>query len=249
MNDLNNANFFNYRNGEFLQFMKNGLDILDAYDVNALLLQNRVTTLKTETNIMDAAFQPVLANEMTPELLVLDTRRDRCLMGIKSHLDTEMYKEDEARVKAAEKLKSNYLSHGERIDKLSYQQETAVVNALLADWNEGSMLNAVTTIELNSWVALLTTINTEFDLKYVARAKSLPQPAAIDAKRANMKLAYEELVKDIIAYSRIASDKTLYLQIIKELNGLIDNYNTAVNQRLANNASDTEIVPPTTPST
>ena len=83
MNELNTANFFNYRNGEFLQFMKNILAIVSGYDTNALLLQARTSTLQTETNSMDASFQPILANEMTPELLILDTKRDKCLMGIK----------------------------------------------------------------------------------------------------------------------------------------------------------------------
>jgi Family of unknown function (DUF6261) len=244
MNELITANFFNYRNGEFLQFMKNGLAIVGAYDTAALLLQARTSTLQTETNAMDVAFQPVLANELTPELLVLDTRRDKALMGIKFQLETELYKEDSTIVTAAESLKSNYLSHGERIDKLSYQQETAVVNALLEDWSKGSMLTAVTTVGLTTWVGLLKTINTEFDAKYVARAKTLPQPAEIDAKRATIKTAYDELVKDITAYSRIAADKSDYLKIIKELNGLIDNYNVSANQRLASNGtSDTP--PPT----
>ena len=243
MNELSIANFFNYRNGEFLQFMKNSLVIVSAYDTNALLLQARTSTLQTETEFMNASFQPVLANEMTPELLILDTKRDKCLMGIKSQLETEFYKEDTARIAAAENLKSNYLSHGDRIDKLSYQQETAVVNALLSDWSKGNLLTAVATVELTAWVALLKSVNTEFDSTYVARSKTLPQPAEIEAKRAKMKLAYDELVKDIVAYSRIAKDKAPYLQIIKELNGLIDNYNTAANQRLASNG--TNDVPPT----
>jgi hypothetical protein len=237
MNELNTANFFNYRNGEFLQFMKNSLVIVSSYDTTALLLQARTDALQAETSFLNTAFQPILASEMTPELLVLDTRRDKCLMGIKSLLETELYKEDPARVTAAENLKSNYLSHGDRIDKLSYQQETAVINAMLADWSKGSLLTAVATVNLTEWVTLLQTINAEFDTKYVARSKTLPQPAEIEAKRANIKLAYDELVKDITAYSRIAADKTPYLQIIKELNGLIDNYNTAANQRLASNGA------------
>jgi hypothetical protein len=237
MNELNTANFFNYRNGEFLQFMKNSLAIISGYDTTALLLQDRATALQTETSVLATAFQPLLANEMTPELLVLDTRRDKCLMGIKSQLETELYKEDPARVTAAENLKSNYLSHGDRIDKLSYQQETAVVNALLADWSKGSLRTAVTMVNLSEWLASLQIINTDFDAKYVARSKTLTPPAEMEAKRAKIKLAYEELVKDITAYSRIASDKSPYLQMIKELNGLIDNYNTAANQRLASNGT------------
>lgn len=241
MNSLNSPLFSSYRNGEFLQFMKNAYTSIYTFDVVGLLIEERANELNATIQEMEAVFQPIMSSELTPELFALDVRRDKALMGIKTYLESQLYREEAERVLAAEKLKANYLSHGDRIDKLSYQQETAVVNALLNDWNsETSLQTAVSTLELSFWLSLLSDINNQFDTLYVQRSQQAVNPVQTDLKRAAMKTAYEDLTNDIIAYSRIASNTTPYKAIIQALNGLIDNYNLAVTQRLAGKSTDNE---------
>lgn len=240
MNSLSTPTLGHYRNGEFLQFMKNVLRVYQAFDTSTLLLADKVSVLQTATDAMDVVFQPQLAQELTPELFNLDTRRDKALMGIKIYLESQTYREESERLTAAQNLYANYISHGERIDKLSYQQETAVIDALLQDWSEGALLAAIQTLGLTDWVSLLTQLNQDFDAKYVQRAQQSPKPADILQKRSVIKTAYEELTEDTVAYSRVAADKTPYLAIINGLNGLIDDYNLAVTQRLTGKSTDTE---------
>ena len=249
METLKTAEFFNYRNGEFLQFAKNTGSIFTAFDLVALLLANRFAAFQVATEALNSVFQPILSSELTPDLTLLDTRRDKAIMGIKTYLDSQEFREEVDVVAAAQLLKANFASHGDRVDKLSYQQETAVVNAMLDDWKTGSLATAVITLKLDNWIALLQNINTEFDAKYIDRAQSAPQPADIEAKRAVIIQSYNELTNDVIAYSRIAADKVPYLKIINGLNGLIDDYNTAAHQRLAGRGTDTEgtTTPPETP--
>ena len=241
MVSLSTATLGSYRNGEFLQFMKNVMDIYAKTDINALMLSSRFNELTFATNEMDAVFMSSNAHELTPELQQLDYRRDRALIGIKLTLESQKYREDDAVVKASELLLSNYYSHGDKIDKLSYQQETAVVDALMIDWNTApSLVAALVTVGLTEWVALLKTINTEFNEKYVLRAKTTVQPAQISIKRSAIKLAYDNLTLDTVSYSRVAADKKPYLEIIEMLNGLISDYNNSVNLRLAGRSTDTD---------
>lgn len=239
MNSVSTALFGNYRNGEYHQFMKNVVAIYGNYDTNALLLQARLQTLANATTALDDVFMAATAHELTPELQVLDLRRDKALMGIKIHLNSYSYSEETETVKAASALMANYLSHGERIDKLSYQQATAVIDALLTDWKDNpTLLAAVNTLALSAWVGLLAQMNKDFNEMYITRAKTLVKPGQIDQKRTDMRSAYDEIVSDTVAYSRVASDKTAYFAIIDDLNGLISNYNTSVTLRLSGRSTE-----------
>ncbi len=240
MNTVSTALFGNYRNGEYLQFMKNVVAIYGNYDTNALLLKARLQTLTDATTALDEVFMATTAHELTPELQALDMRRDKALMGIKIHLNSYSYSEDVDAAKAAQILMTNYLSHGDRIDKLSYQQGTAVIDALLTDWKSNpTLLNAVNTLALGQWVNLLEQLNKKFNEMYITRAKTSIKPGQVDQKRTEMRTAYDEITFDTVSFSRVSVDKTAYNAIIDELNGLINNYNTSVTLRLAGRSTDT----------
>ena len=246
MNSVTTALFGNYRNGEYLQFMKNVLTIYQKFDLDALHLTSRVQVLTDSTASMNEVFMSITAHELTPELQLLDQRRDKALIGIRLYLDCMTYKEEDTVVKAAQLLQANYFSHGDRIEKLSYQQETAVTEALLNDWaTNPSLVAAQTTINITDWVALLTELNTQFNQLYVNRAQTTLKPGQIEEKRTQMRTAYDELALDTMSYARIAEDKTSYLEIIDDLNGLIGDYNQSVTLRLSGRSTDSEVTTPT----
>lgn len=246
MNTVTTALFGNYRNGEYLQFMKNVLAIYQNYDTDALHLAARVQALTSSTTTMNEVFMAATAHELTPELQLLDQRRDKALIGIRLYLDCMTYKEEDTVVKAAQLLQANYFSHGDRIEKLSYQQETAVTDALLNDWaTNPSLVAAQTTINITDWVALLKELNTQFNQLYVNRAQTTLKPGQIEEKRTQMRTAYDELALDTMSYARIAENKTSYLEIIDDLNGLIGDYNQSVTLRLSGRSTDSEVTSPT----
>ena len=246
MNSVTTALFGNYRNGEYLQFMKNVLTIYQKFDLDALHLTSRVQVLTDSTASMNEVFMSITAHELTPELQLLDQRRDKALIGIRLYLDCMTYKEEDTVVKAAQLLQANYFSHGDRIEKLSYQQETAVTDALLNDWSTTpSLVAAQTTINITDWVALLKELNTQFNQLYVNRAQTTLKPGQIEEKRIQMRTAYDELALDTMSYARIAEDKTSYLEIIDDLNGLIGDYNQSVTLRLSGRSTDSEVTSPT----
>ena len=230
----------NYRHGEFLQYMKNVLQVYEPFDASALSIDAQVNALQSTTDALDAVFQQQLGSEITPELTQLDDRRDKALIGIKTYLESQLYREETDRYHAAENLLDNYRSHGDKIYRFSYQQETAVINAMLHDWSSGQLLTDTQTLGLTPWIDLLTQLNKDFNEKYVKRAQETAPPAEIEAKRAAIREAYSELTQRTLAFSLVAADPTPYQKIIGMLNGLTDDYNNAVTQRLAGRGSDTE---------
>jgi hypothetical protein len=241
MNTITTANFGSYRNGEYLQFMKNVTDIYKKYDTDALSLTARVQTLDESTHNMNEVFMSATAHELTPELQLLDQRRDQALIGIRLYLECMTYKEQDDIIKAAKLLQANYFSHGNRIEKLSYQQETAVADALLNDWaTTPSLVEAQNLLKITDWVSTLKDLNTQFNAQYISRAQTTIKPGQIEDKRSLMRQAYEDLVLDTVSYSRIAAEKTLYLAIIDGVNGLIGDYNQSVTLRLSGRSTDTD---------
>lgn len=123
----------------------------------AIICQNATDTL-------DNVFVAATTHDLTPELQVLDLRRDKAVMGIKIQLNSYSYIEETETVKAASVLMINYLSYGERIDKMSYQQATAGIDALLTDWKEyPTLLAAFNTLSLCTWVGLMAQLNKHFN--------------------------------------------------------------------------------------
>ncbi|MBK7698023.1 MAG: hypothetical protein IPJ39_04505 [Saprospiraceae bacterium] len=92
MNSVTTALFGNYRNGEYLQFMKNVLTIYQKFDLDALHLTSRVQALTSSTTTMNEVFMAATAHELTPELQLLGQRRDKALIGIRLYLDCMTYK-------------------------------------------------------------------------------------------------------------------------------------------------------------
>lgn len=232
-----------YRNGEFLQLMKNILNVINLFDIAILGLTNRVATFSEGVQALNEAFQPQRGEELSSELKTLDTRRDKSLMGIKLFLQSCLYREEEAITKAATMLLENYESHAKRMDKLPYQQETAVVNSFIKDLeNNTELTEALDTVALSSWVALLKELNLSFDNTYVDRAKTITESAGIEDKRKTIKDAFTNLADDIEAYARISENKEAYVPIITAINGLIEDYNLAVQSRFNGTSSTDDVI-------
>ncbi|MFZ1706007.1 MAG: DUF6261 family protein [Saprospiraceae bacterium] len=240
---INSATLGSFRNGEYLQFMKNVMVIYGKYDTKKLKLDHRLAELANATESMNAVFMNVTAHEITPELKLLDTLRGNTIKGIKWFLESQQLRLEPEKIKAASQLLANYKSHGESIERLSYQQETAVMDALLYDWtNMTALMDAIITLDLTDWVNQLITQNREFDQKYLERAETSIPPTQMETKKALIKVAYDELSKDIQSLARVDDNKAIYIEIIEKLNGLISRYKTSANLRIATRRKEKVVI-------
>ncbi|AXG70818.1 hypothetical protein KORDIASMS9_03064 [Kordia sp. SMS9] len=233
--------FSRYRNSEFLQYMKDVLELVNAQDVDALQLTAQRDDLLSMTQQMDTLFQQEQSSGITQELIDLDTRRDRAFMGIKGLLESHEYHYEEVMQNAARSLLYNLNSFGTNIPRMNYQAETAVIDSMLADWStEPDLTAAITTTGISNWVAELTAANAGFNDRFLARVS---ESAANTSKsfttmRDDSNTVYRVLVAHIEAHATLGTNAT-HQSLVNEISELATQYNQTVNARLRSDTTDT----------
>ncbi|WP_430412851.1 DUF6261 family protein [Kordia sp.] len=232
--------FSRYRNSEFLQYMKDVLEIVNDTDVDALQLTKQRDALATLANVMDNLFQQEQSSGITQELIDLDTRRDKAFMGIKASLESFGYHYDESLQSAARSLLFNLNNYGTNIPRMNYQAETAVIDSMLSDWEtETNLIAAVTTVQLADWIAELKTANATFNARYIARVyEEADTPAtSFTAIREDGTSAYKQLVAHMEAHATLGSN-AMHQDLVNRIGTLAKQYNVTVNARLSAGDAD-----------
>ena len=244
---MKNTNFSvlnKYRDGEFIQYMKNSVTICEGYDLKTLQLEKRVTALHDATMHMDEMFLTTRSHKLTPELQSLEKERNTVLKAIRSTLENTIDIGAAETAEAAQLLLNNYIVHGRRIEKLQSQQKTATIHALMNDWaSEPILLQSVDTVKLNDWVSLLSDKNTEFNAKYVQRSSTRIKTVEIKSRKKLTKTAFLELIQDMESYFRVSEDNTLYKEILDKLSALTTDYKTSVIGRLSDRKKPADFPP------
>lgn len=238
-----NIPFLNrYRNGEFLQYLKDVLQLLSEQDINALLLAQQYNTLQPLVASIDAVFKQNQGSIITQDLVTLDEQRDKAFTGLRYVIIGYQQHYDTVLVNAANALFNNITKHGDNIQRLSYQEETAVLDSIINDWkNETELKNAVTKLKLQDWLMHLNTVNKDFTTRYLARVEeqaSTPAQNVIDL-RADTTNAYRELIAHINAHATLGT-KGAYRTLQEQINVLAGQYNQVVDNRTSNNSKQTD---------
>jgi DNA uptake protein ComE-like DNA-binding protein len=241
---MENPTLDRYRNSEFLQYMKDVLELVNTQDVDVLQITTQRDALATLATQMDYLFQQEKSSGITQELIELDARRDKAFMGIKANLEAYNYHFDTQMQAAARSLLYNLNNYGTNIPRMNYQAETAIIDSMLSDWEtETDLINAVTTAGLNTWVAELKTANEAFNNRYLARvSESAANPAtSFTAVREVVTDAYKTLTAHVEAHATLGSN-TAHQELVNEFSILAKQYNQTVGLRLnsTEESSDTE---------
>lgn len=239
---MESANFSRYRNSEFLQYIKDVLELVNAQDVDVLQLTIPRDSLQTITNQMDDLFQEEQSSGITQELIDLDTRRDRAITGIKGLLETHQNHYDDAMQAAARSLLYNMNTFGTNIPRMNYQAETAVIDSMLADWNsEPELVAAIATLQINDWVAELTTSNGAFSNRFLARiSESAANPAiSFTTMRDESVKVYRNLLAHIEAHATLGTN-AVHKTLVNEVSELAHHYNQTAYARIRTTTDDTD---------
>ena len=242
---INAINISILRNAEYLQFMKNVDSLVVSNDPTVLNVVAQQEALNNSNAILDGLFKTQLANEITQELVLLDERRDKAINGLLFVLSGFMYHYDEPTAQAASVLNDNLKLYGSGIAKQNYQAETATISSMVTDWETKTALtDAMTLLNLKDWKDELKAANSLFNVKYLARTQEygVANPDTLKAKREEANAIYYTL-RDFLNSFGIVQPTAANTKVTNEINALIDQYNTLLNNRLANAGS--EDTPPT----
>lgn len=242
---MNDPMLARYRNSEFLQYMKDVLELVNSNDVDVLQVTAQRDALATLITQMDDLFQQEQGSGITQELIDLDDRRDKAFMGIKATLEALNYHYDKAQQSAAGSLLFNMNNYGTNIPRMNYQAETAVIDSMVSDWEtETALSRAVTDVQLDAWVAELKTANAAFNARYLARiSESAANPAtSFSAIREQGTTTYRELVAHVQAHATLGSNVT-HQELVNEFSVLAKQYNQTISLRTGSSSGEQASLP------
>ena len=193
----------------------------------------QVAALQAATAPLDELFAKERGNLITPELEALDARRDAAITGIRMLAEAQTYHYDPVSAKAGEQVVAAIDKYGRNLARLNYIAETEVIVSLADDFTTDAELNAAaTTINLHDWLKELSTANTLFNTRYLARNTDYAaKPGGnLLQQRETTTAAYRSLAEHITAHATL-TPSAAYTKLINEVNTLIDQYNQLISNR------------------
>ena len=229
---INSIDLPHLRNANYLQFQKDFLAIVSRNNPAELQVESRYDELLAKTEELESLFKKVLANPISQELLVLDSRRDDAINGIYYTALAYSYHFDKKTKQSADELLANISLYGSGIARLNYQAETATLTNLINDWeNKPELAQAIDILNLKSWKEELQAINTEFGTRYLDRTQDYGNatPETLKLKREETNTVYYGLRDRINALDiLVETPPSPYSTVINQLNALIEQYNLLV---------------------
>ncbi|CAF3810767.1 unnamed protein product [Rotaria sp. Silwood1] len=191
-------------------------------------------------NAIAAMFKEDTGSDITDEIIALDIRRDDAITGISLYVDA-LTRNNVAAVKNNATLVSNAIKlFGSGIARQAMQSETATIISIVTKLTTDTELKAAVAALplLKDWVDELKASNDLFDAKYLARTveMGLANPETIKLKRLEAIQKYYELRDMIDSYNIITKGAAPYPSTINSINALIEQYNTVINNRIADAA-------------
>jgi tRNA nucleotidyltransferase/poly(A) polymerase len=171
---INNLTLQPLRNSEYLQFITDTLNILSKNSPEALNISAQYNALSNAKDEVEKLFKISQSSLVTTEIEVLDKRRDDAINGINLLVQAFAYSADAVVNKHGKTLTAHLALFGPRIAIENYQSETTILRNIANDWkNKPELQEAVTALNLGSWLTELETANNEFNLAYIKRNEEL----------------------------------------------------------------------------
>lgn len=227
-----------FRNAEFIQYMRYSISF--ATEANQAPIQDAIAQLSTAVEAIEAIFLIQKSSNITQELINLDARRDKAIIGLRMVIEGLKYHPDNAIATAAIALFKSMNKHGTRISKLNYQEETAVLDSLIDDWETDSeLVAALNTLNFQNWLAELKDANTNFVIAYAKRVKERAEnpTESIPNLRVEATKAFRNLIDLIAAHITLNTDES-YKVIQNKLEVMSAEYNQVVDNRTTNNEEE-----------
>lgn len=225
------------RNGEFIQFIRNFLEFTLKNDPAKLNVQARYDALLKLADELEELFVKESYSDLTQELVALDARRDKAVIGINWVVKGYCNHFDADTAKHADILARQIEHYSKAIARENYIAETPVLNKLLSDFKEKPELEAaINALQLRSWFDELAEANASFLEAYLQRAQKVGSidPTTQLEKREQLYPAYYELRDLINSQFTISRGAPAFAKITAELNGLIDMYKKTIAGRTGN---------------
>ncbi len=162
------------RNGEYIQFLTDTLNIVSKNNPEALNVTAQYNALVTATTEVEKLFKISQGSLVTEEIEALDAHRDNAINGITLQVQAMAYSADPILNKHGKTLSAHLALFGTGIAKDNYQSETTTLPNIANDWkNKPELQEAVMALNLGSWLIEMENANNDFNLAYAKRNEEL----------------------------------------------------------------------------
>lgn len=231
------------RNGEFIQLIDNLLTIIKDRQPGVLKIQNQFSALENSYNSLNENFTVVRKNDLSKVLAELDEERDQLYQGLKYLIRAHAeYSPDDQQREVAISILNVLDSHGSRLTKLPYAEQTAAFNDIFDQVRDRQLENAINnTFHAQLFYGPLKTSNDKFDKAYVDRIKDYGKNSDENVKelRTEVEEALGEVVRFLNAYA-VLEPTEQFIGAVKELDAALDLYFANIEKR--STASEAEVV-------
>ncbi|MCV6630841.1 MAG: DUF6261 family protein [Flavobacteriaceae bacterium] len=233
----------NYRNGEFIRFYKDSIEILESFASKGKTKQLAYEKLLQHHQALNDAFLKVSGSSITKQIEALDDARDMSINGIQ-HVIVGYTNHFTPKTKeAAETLLADLKRYGTGIARNSYQQQTTILESICADWQQiPKLVKAVEQLQLHPWLSHMKATNEKFAAQYLNRVEDI----AKNDKDSLLKLRAEatedhwDLLRRLDALVLLDTPGD-YVALQKRLDTLIKTYNQTVEMRGRGNTDVAEL--------
>jgi hypothetical protein len=225
---LKTPHLSSYRNAAHIQFNNDLIRICEVSNPDDLKIREQFELFKKGNIEMEEVYKLMQGSALTAKILAEDNLRDNYIIGIEKAADAFTHHFDPAFVEAAHLLLKHIQKYGQKIARMKYQDETAALKDLIDKQRSDEALKAaVILLGLEDWFIKTEESNNRFNDLYIERVKDNAEKpdGSLKDLRKESALHYKELEKHITANS-VLNPSELYDTLIKEINLLIDKYNT-----------------------
>lgn len=225
---------------DFYQIQVNILAHLNKENLDELNLKTLVEEeYAPAIMVLDNALKPARKTGLTEGLLQLDEDRDALLIGFVAYINAFLSYPQEAKAKAAYRLKATLEKYGKSPYRLPQREETAMVNNFLQDLENEDAQNDIKEIYAEPWIKGLKTANTEFEKVYNDRTRIDASVEVGKSKEARNALneVFQKLINHIEALA-LLNGKDAYKNLVANINQEIQQAMVAIKQRAAKKEGD-----------
>lgn len=221
------------RNSEFIRFSKNVLKICRENNAHTSGIEAAVGELQAAAAPLDYFFAKERGNAITPELKLLDGRRNAALVGIRFSALGNSYHHNSVIAAAGRQIVKAFDQFGTNLTRLNYMAKTQVFASLCNNLqHEAELQAAVELLMMEDRVKELSLANNLFNNLYLARNTDYAaQPKGnMLSQRERVIDAWQRLTGNITAHAQL-NPLDGYTKLIDEINSLTSQYNLLLTNR------------------
>ncbi|EZH74243.1 hypothetical protein ATO12_15365 [Aquimarina atlantica] len=230
---LTSSNLIVLHKEEFIEFLRNTVDICEKNDPVALHIQTKVDPLRKIVARLDDALIYEREKEFTKELEELDRNRDEAVTGLRYGFLMNTYHKNPTVKTAAHLLLDRIDSYGGSIARMNYESESAAIHNLISDLEtEHTLKTALQKVELQHWADHLKVTNQKFRELYSNRIEeeSKHNKTSFTTIKPEAITVYTQLINRIKAYIEL-DENNIYDVLQRELTTLAERYQQIITHR------------------